>query len=137
MILSQTAEYALRAMACLAVEPDTPQTTQQIAEATKVPAGYLSKVLQALGRAGLVNSRRGIGGGFTVARPPNEITALVVIDSVDPIRPMGECPLGNEAHKNHRCALHRQLDEATALVQEKLAAHSIADLCGSFGHPKK
>ena len=65
-MISQTAEYALRAIVYLAGQ-ELPQTTQQIAATTRVPAGYLSKVLQALARGGLVHSQRGLHGGFTLA----------------------------------------------------------------------
>ncbi len=51
-----------------------PQTTQKIAEQTQVPSGYLSKVLQALGRAGLVEAQRGLYGGFVLSRPLDEVT---------------------------------------------------------------
>lgn len=50
---SQTAEYALRAVVWLASQPERALNTRQISAATQVPAGYLSKVLQALARAGL------------------------------------------------------------------------------------
>jgi len=59
-MFSQIAEYALRAVVRVASHHGRPQTTQQIAAATRVPAGYLSKVMQALGRAGLINSQRGL-----------------------------------------------------------------------------
>ncbi len=48
-MFSQTAEYALRAVVYLASQPGTPRTTQEIAKATQVPTGYLSKVMQSLG----------------------------------------------------------------------------------------
>jgi len=51
-MISRTAEYALRAVIVLGSSPGSPLTTQQIAARTRVPSGYLSKVLQALGRAG-------------------------------------------------------------------------------------
>ena len=58
-MLSNTAEYALRIMIVLAEDGDTPQTSEQIAEATKVSADYAVKILQWLGRAGMVD--RGVG----------------------------------------------------------------------------
>jgi acyl-CoA dehydrogenase len=66
MLLSQTVEYALRAAVCLAGR-DEGQTTPEIAETTKVPPSYLSKVLQGLARAGIVEGKRGVGGGFKLA----------------------------------------------------------------------
>jgi Rrf2 family nitric oxide-sensitive transcriptional repressor len=62
-LISQTAEYALRSVVALGRHAEGPLTTQQISEETRIPAGYLSKVLQGLSRAGLVNARRGLHGG--------------------------------------------------------------------------
>ncbi len=63
-MISQTSEYALRATIYLARHPSVSFTTRQIAEATGMPAGYLSKVLQTLARVGIVQSQRGLHGGF-------------------------------------------------------------------------
>ena len=65
-MISRTVEYALRAVVHLADRAPESRSTDQIAEATRVPKAYLSKVLQNLGRAGVVRSRRGIGGGTTL-----------------------------------------------------------------------
>jgi Rrf2 family nitric oxide-sensitive transcriptional repressor len=70
MIFSQTVEYALRAAVWLA-DHDDGQTTQEIAEATKVPPSYLAKVLQSLRRAGLVHAKRGVGGGCSTSCRPS------------------------------------------------------------------
>ena len=61
-MLSQTTEYALRAMSCLAYMPDDLVSTAQLAEVTRVPMNYLAKVLQLLSKAELINGRRGVGG---------------------------------------------------------------------------
>lgn len=127
-MISQTAEYALRAVICLANRPESPLTTQQIADLTRVPAGYLAKVLQALGRAGLVQSQRGLHGGSSLTRPPAEITVLDVVNAVDPLKRIHHCPLRLDAHKAELCPLHRRLDDAVALVQEAFGAYSLADL---------
>src|SRR5262245_4886186 len=84
-MFSQTVEYALRAMAHLASAAPEACTTQEIAETTKVPAAYLSKVLQSMRRAGLIHSRRGVGGGVKLARPPKKISLLDVINAVEPL----------------------------------------------------
>lgn len=127
-MISQTAEYALRAVVCLASQPDKPMVTPAIAEITQVPAGYLSKVLQMLGRHGMVQSQRGLHGGFTLARPASEMTVLEVVNAVDPLKRIKECPLGLEQHGRRLCPLHRQLDDAMAQVEKALGAHTIAAL---------
>ena len=126
-MFSQTAEYALRAVIYLAAQAGGARTTQQIAQATQVPTGYLSKVMQGLGRARLVLSQRGLHGGFTLARPATELTVLDIIQAVDPIQRIRSCPLGLKGHIN-LCPLHRRLDNAMDLVEEALRQSSIAEL---------
>lgn len=127
-MLSQTAEYALRTIAWLASQEGSAQTTKQIAEATRVPPGYLSKILQTLGRAGLVRSQRGLHGGFTLARDPEEISPLDVINAIDPFRRIEKCPLGIESHDAELCPLHRKLDDALAQIESVFASVKISDL---------
>jgi Rrf2 family nitric oxide-sensitive transcriptional repressor len=126
-MFSQTAEYALRAVVYLAAEGGEPRTAQQIAAATRVPTGYLAKVMQSLSRAGLVHSQRGLHGGFTLTRPPRELTVLDVLGAVDPIRRIRGCPLGVKGHVN-LCPLHRRLDQAIGMVEDALRRSTIAEL---------
>ena len=127
-MISQTAEYALRAVVCLADHPDGPLTTQQLARTTNVPADYLSKVLQALGRAGLVKSQRGLGGGFTLTRAPETLTALEVVNIVDPLKRIEQCPRNVDVHFPNLCPLHRRLDDAVAKLEKELGDCMIAEL---------
>lgn len=127
-MLSRTAEYALRAVVWLAGNHGVAATTIQIARATRVPPDYLSKVMQLLVRAGLVEARRGKNGGFTLLRPPSQVSVLEVVNAVDPVRRIEHCPLGIPAHAHRLCALHRRLDEAARLVEAALASASIAEM---------
>lgn len=135
-MFSQTTEYALRTVVWVASQQGAPRTTQQIAEATRVPVGYLAKVLQMLGRAQLLNSQRGIKGGFTLARPPDEISALDVVNAVDPIRRIERCPLGLASHREKLCPLHGRLDDAIVLIEERLSGTKIADLLEQSSGPQ-
>jgi Rrf2 family nitric oxide-sensitive transcriptional repressor len=127
-MFSQTTEYALRAVVWLAAHHNKPQTTLEIAARTRVPAGYLSKVLQALGRAKLVSSQRGLYGGFTLARPPHRISVLEVMNAVDPIERIEACPLGLKSHGRELCALHKRLDAAIAHIEKAFSESTIAEL---------
>lgn len=127
-MISQTAEYALRAMVTIAQQPDQAHTTQQIAKAAHLRAPYLSKVLNALGRAGMVEAQRGVHGGFTLARPAEELTVLDVINVVDPVKRVRRCPLGLPEHEGHLCALHRRLDAAASEVERAFAETTVAEL---------
>ncbi len=127
-MISQTTEYALRAVVWLAANPEKPLTAHQIAGVTRVPAGYLAKVLQGLSRAGLLHSQRGLGGGFTLARSPASLTMWEVVQAVDPLKRIHECPLGFEQHKGLLCPLHEQLDAAIATIEKMFTACKISKL---------
>ncbi len=127
-MISQTAEYALRAVTHLAYNAGAPQTNRQISESTHVPMPYLSKVLQGMARAGLIRSQRGIYGGFVLARSAADLTVYEVIQSVDPIARILSCPLGLKAHGVNLCPLHRRLDDAMALVEKAFKDSTIADV---------
>lgn len=126
-MLSQSVEYALRAVVFLAREGE-PHTTAQVAEATQVPAPYLSKVLQGLARAGIVRSQRGIGGGMTLVPEPEKLTIFDVVSAVDPLQRIESCPLGLREHGVRLCALHRRLDNAMSSVEEAFRNSTLADV---------
>lgn len=127
-MISQTAEYALRAMAHLASDPGTPQTAQQIAAVTRVPSHYLSKVLQSLARAGLIHSQRGLHGGFTLLLTPDQLSIHDIIHAVDPLHRITACPLGLKSHSNQLCPLHQRLDDAMAQVEQSFKNSNLAEL---------
>lgn len=127
-MFSQTVEYALRAVVHLASKAPTPQTTEQIAATTLVPRAYLSKVLQGLGRAGLVHSQRGLGGGMMLTKDAKNLTILEVVNAVEPIQRIKTCPLGISTHGAHLCPLHRRLDNALASVEKAFAGTTLAEV---------
>jgi len=132
-MISQTAQYALRAMVYLAQYPGSSHTNQQIARVTRVPLGYLAKVLQNLSRAGLITSRRGLGGGFALAKPAEEISIYEVVQAVDPIPRITSCPLKLRAHRDRLCPLHQRLDNAWELVEQSFRSTSLYDLIAEAG----
>lgn len=127
-MISQTAEYALRAVVYLAEHSEAGQTTEEIANATLISGPYLSKVLQQLVRASIVQSRRGLGGGFTLERNIAELTVLDVVNAVDPIQRIKKCPLDLPAHCDQLCSLHSRLDQAAAAVENAFSQTTIAQL---------
>lgn len=127
-MISQTVEYALRAVVDLADHAGTPRTTQQIADRTKVPHAYLSKVLQGLVRQGIVKSQRGLKGGMSLVNTPEELSILDVVNAVDPIQRIHTCPLGISSHGNKLCALHKKLDAAAASLEEAFRDVTLANV---------
>lgn len=130
-MISPTAEYALRAVVAIAQGAGEAVVTPTLVEITKVPPGYLPKVLQTLRRAGLLHSKRGLGGGFTLAKAPDQITVLDVVNIVDPIKRIERCPLDNGPHGVTLCPLHKKLDEAAEMVEKSFASTTIAELLAS------
>jgi Rrf2 family protein len=128
VMFSQTVEYALRAVVYLAGQAPAPRTTEDIARATKVPQAYLAKVLQNLVEKGIVRSQRGVGGGIALAKEPDELTILEVVNAVDPIRRITTCPLDLAAHGARLCPLHRRVDNALAAVEKAFRSTTLAEL---------
>lgn len=127
-MLSQTTEYALRAMSCLAYMPDELVSTAQLAEVTHVPMNYLAKVLQSLARAELITGRRGVGGGYRLAKPAAEISMLDVINAINPIERITSCPLKLENHSGRLCPLHARLDQAAQTMIERFGKITLHDM---------
>lgn len=130
-MLTQTAEYALRAVHFLAKHPEESRTIQQIAADTKVPADYLSKVMQGLARGGVVASQRGKRGGFRLAQPVESLSLLDITEAVAPAQVLSECPRGLPEHKDRLCKLHQTCREAMLAFNEKMADTRLIDVLDS------
>ncbi len=127
-MFSQTVEYALRAVVYLAQNPDRSCTTEEVAKATKVPSAYLAKILQGMVRSGVIRSQRGVGGGVKLARMPEKLTILEVVNAVEPIQRIKVCPLGLSTHGANLCPLHKRLDNALAAVESAFAGTTLAEV---------
>ena len=118
-MFSQTVEYALRAMVQLAADSSGAATTKDIAAKAKVPSAYLAKVLQSMRKGGLIHSRRGVGGGVTLAKPAAKITLLDVIE-----------PLKRTPGKKVPAAaqLQKAMDSAVDQLRATFASETLADV---------
>lgn len=135
MALTQTAEYALRAVVWLAQHPGEPQTKTQIADATQVPSSYLPKVFQPLVRGGLITGQRGLGGGYTLVKDPEEISMLDVVNEVDPIQRIEACPLDLASHGTRLCPLHTALNQIIVHEERKLGQTKISEIMSGKDRP--
>ncbi len=129
-MLPKTAEYALRAIVWLGRAPDQTESADHLAAQTKVPRRYLHKVLQDLVKAKLVRSQSGPGGGYMLARTPEKITILAVVNAVAPLERIRHCPLGLPSH-TRLCPLHAELDRVYAATEAALSRVTIAQLLRS------
>ncbi len=100
--VSTRGDYASRALLSLALHLDEagPTSVRDIAERTGLPQPYLEQILLALKGAGLVKSKRGVGGGYVLARTPQDITLAAILAAVD-----GPIALGDfgEPHTDGAC----------------------------------
>jgi Rrf2 family protein len=136
-MFSQTQEYALRAVIWLAGHRDNgPIGNGLIAAGTQVSESYLSKVLQALTKSGILVSKRGVGGGFMLDHDPGQLTVLDVMNAVDPMKRIDTCPLGLKTHGTNLCPMHARLNSAMSLVEEALASSTIQELKSEPGRPQ-
>jgi len=83
--VSTRGDYACRALLSLALHgaSTTPTSVRDIADRTGLPQPYLEQILLALKGAGLVRSKRGVGGGYVLAREPRDITLAEIVSAVD------------------------------------------------------
>ena len=136
MKLSLRGEYALRALLVLGLHySDSVVRIQAISEEQNIPKRFLEQILNDLKSAGVVESRRGVAGGYRLARPPEDISLASVIRHLEgalaPVSCVSErfyekCSCPNEA----RCAIRsvmREVRDAVVNIIEKL---TVADLCG-------
>ncbi|MCC7349156.1 MAG: Rrf2 family transcriptional regulator [Phycisphaerales bacterium] len=107
-MLTQTGEYALRAMVYMARKPGEGFCgVKEIAASTGVPANYLAKILQQLARSKVLDSQKGFGGGFRLNRPREEITLFDVIDPLERVEKFDQCVLGQRLCNDQvACPLH-------------------------------
>jgi Rrf2 family transcriptional regulator, iron-sulfur cluster assembly transcription factor len=139
MIFSRTCEYAIRAMTRVADEPEKLMPAEEIAEAEEVPLPVLSKILQELVRKGLLESRRGPGGGFRLSRRAELITLRDIVAVVDGLDHFMDCVAGLKVcSEDAPCPLHNTWKgmrtqilsalETTTLVQMSEAVRMKNDL---------
>lgn len=113
MFLSQTPEYALRSMAWfVAADLDRPAGTQEISKGTGIPRHYLAKILRRLVLSGLLDSKKGPGGGFVLSRPPETIRFSEILAAVDALPTPSRCAFGWGTCDSERpCPLHEVWSE--------------------------
>ncbi len=132
-MLSTTTEYALRIMITLTEAPEGVMTSGKIARIAQVPTDYAVKVLQTLGRAGLLQAQRGRGGGFRLTCDVSKTSLLEVVNAIEPIDRIRSCPMEVEAHQDGLCPLHRCLDEIGSQLEDRLRAITLENVVSEAG----
>ena len=94
--LSKLTDYGTVALAHMAREPAVVYAAADVAAATHLATPTVSKLLKCFTRAGLVTSQRGARGGYSLARPPEQITAVQIIDAVEGPVAITQCSLSHD-----------------------------------------
>jgi Rrf2 family protein len=135
-MLSGTAEYALRATLYVAQHGAGGEYVRadRIAEAIGVPRNYLSKILHALARAGILTSTRGPQGGFRLKVDPDRLPIYRVIEPFDTIAPGPSCILGRPECGDHNpCPAHTRWKTISEQVRAFLHGTTLGDLLREEG----
>ena len=130
MFLSQTSEYALRAMAWLATAPHDAQVrAKDLSTGSGIPPHYLSKILRRLVLAGILDSQKGKAGGFTLARPPHAISFKDVLLAIDAFPVAGRCAFGwGACDAASPCPLHGPWTAISDEFRDWAAGTSFAEI---------
>jgi Rrf2 family protein len=128
-MLTTTSKYGLRVLVALVgTEGGGYVPGDDLAERTGVPRGYLAKVLQTLGTAGLVEAVRGRGGGYRLTRSADAVRLVDAVEAFEGVRTHPACLLGvhEVCSDDHPCSAHEAFREVRALYIEFLETTSIA-----------
>jgi len=127
--LSTKGRYATRIMIYLAAHNrDQPATTQEIAEGEHITSDYVVQILMRLKTAGLVESRRGVKGGFVLARDPADITVADVLEATEGTIQLVACDDDEPCQWSSQCVTRKVWDAANDALQEVFASRTIGQL---------
>lgn len=130
-LLTRNTDYAVRAISYMAREKDRIITVTELVRHLKVPRPFLRKILQTLSKKGVVESRKGIGGGFLLARPSGRIHLVSLIEIFQGPLSLNECMFRKMLCPNRsRCALKKKMDAIEKHVESELRSITIKDISG-------
>jgi len=130
MQITRAADYAVRVMVHLAsLPPGSRVQKRALVELSEAPESFLSKVLQRMVANGLITSRRGGGGGFELAVPPDRVSVLTVVEAIDGPIHLNLCvPGASGCDRSLACAVHPVWVEARDALVKVLGAATMARL---------
>lgn len=126
--ISEASSLAIHAMAYMTENSERPCATRDIAAAVDGSANHLSKVMQRLVKAGIVNSVRGPNGGFTLAKDANSTTLLNVYEAIEGPFRQTDCLLTKKVCQGNKCVFGDVLAKTNSMVYEHLSKTRLSDL---------
>ena len=135
MQITRQADYAMRAVAYLAtLGTDRRAATSQIAEDQRIPPSFLAKIVSQLSVAGLLQTSRGARGGVSLARSPDDISFLEVVEAIDGPILLNECVAdGSSCTFGETCALRPVFCDAQADLVNRLESTSFGSVIETNG----
>jgi len=130
LVITRATEYAIRTIIFLARQPrETIVLKKDICRTQNVTPAFLTKILQPLIKKGIVSSQRGVGGGFLLARDPQDISILDLLEAQEGPLSLNHCLTDeNACNRDAYCAAHQVWSEAQAAMIRVLKSRSIAQL---------
>lgn len=129
MNISAKSKYAVRALVELAQNSDgQPVPIGDIAARKEIPLQFLEQLFSSLRKAGILNSHRGVRGGFSFKKPPQDVSVLDVVEALDGNVAPAACTAGDFCDKIDRCAVRDVWADAKSSLESVLGSASIAGL---------
>ncbi|TSA38557.1 MAG: Rrf2 family transcriptional regulator [Porphyromonadaceae bacterium] len=129
MDLSKTSQYALRVLGFMALDESALYISEQISTVLNIPPQYLRRLLTNLSKAGLLNSDKGKGGGFKLAKTAGSIYIIDILAATEKKELLNSCIFGLEnCIRDNPCAMHEQWAEARENILKILRTTSLADM---------
>ena len=128
MRLTRFTDYGLRTLIYLALKPDALASIAEIAAAYRISESHMTKVIYALGPAGLIETLRGRHGGLRLGRPAARIGLGEVVRATEPELALVECQAGIDCAIEGSCRLHDIMDVAVGALLGVLDRYTVADV---------
>ncbi len=129
MSLSQTTGHAVRALTCLAGHASPPVSVKDLAECSGVPRPYLAKIVKKLNNTGIIESKRGAGGGVWLARPAKLISLLDISVALEGDAFLGNCLFGLDSCGNeYECPAHKFWIKNREQIKRELERVKLSDV---------
>ena len=129
--IGKLTDYATVILANLAADRTRLLTAGTLSERTHIAAPTVAKLLKQMHRAGLVNSTRGIHGGYQLARSPEDISAAAILDALEGPIALTECSVGSgQCGIEHTCSVGRTWQRISVSIRRALNEVSLAQLAG-------
>ena len=127
--VSRLTDYAAAVMTCMAEREDDILSAVQIAEETRLELPTVSKLLKLLGHAALVESFRGVNGGYRLARRAADISLAEIVVALEGPIAVTECSLGvGQCDRESRCTVRGSWQQISTILDDALRAVSLADM---------